>query len=68
MFDAITCQRLWDYPGFVIRIIEVSDHPSQTRLFHSGGSMRSRSASELLLTQKTSLQQINLLRKTTDAT
>jgi len=30
----------------------VSDHPSQTRSFRSGGSIRSRSASELLLDSK----------------
>jgi hypothetical protein len=36
-------------PGFIIRIISVSDHPSQTCSFRSSGFNRSRSASELLL-------------------
>ena len=46
-------------PGFIIRIIWVSDHPSQTRSLRSGGFNRSRSASELLHTQKTELPRLS---------
>jgi len=46
-------------PGFIIRIIQVSKHPSQTRSFRSSGFNRSRSASELLLMQKTKLPRLS---------
>ena len=42
-------------PDLPLESLSVSDHPSQTRSLRSGDSNRSRSASELLHTQKTKL-------------
>jgi len=43
------------YPGFSIRMSTCVGMSPQTRSLRSSGSIRSRSASELLLTQKTEL-------------